>query len=91
MPWRWRSDGSGTWHHVMSRGLARRTVLEDLEGSALLSVLPRAIVRRGLLRIIPPRSKLAIILASMRSLLAVPPRIAFMKRAWPRTSPIPSR
>ncbi len=51
MPWRWRSDGRGAWHHVMNRGLARRPVFEDRECVRyFLSCLAR-VVRRGLLEV----------------------------------------
>src|SRR5262249_16972741 len=38
----------------------------------------------------PPRSKTAILWASILSFLALPPWIAFMYRAWPRTKGISS-
>lgn len=51
MLWRWRSDEEGAWHHVMNRGLARRSVFEDRECVRyFLSCLAR-IVRRGLLEV----------------------------------------
>lgn len=51
MPRRWRFDGSGVWHHVMNRGLARRTVFEDVACVRyFLSCLAR-VVRRGLIEV----------------------------------------
>ena len=36
MPRNPREDAPGTWHHVMNRGLARRTVFEDrADGNSL--------------------------------------------------------
>ena len=39
----------------------------------------------------PPRSRPAILSASMLSFLALPPWMAFMYRAWPRTKGMFSR
>ncbi len=51
MVWRWRSDGQGVWHHVMNRGLARRSVFEDRECVRyFLSCLAR-VVRKGWLEV----------------------------------------
>ena len=51
MAYRWRDDEPGAWHHVMNRGLARRTVFEDREAIRyFLSALAR-IIRRGQLEL----------------------------------------
>jgi REP element-mobilizing transposase RayT len=51
MAWRWREDSQGAWHHVMNRGLARRSVFEDRECVRyFLSCLAR-VVRKGLLEV----------------------------------------
>jgi len=46
-----RNDAPDTWHHVMNRGLARRTIFESEQDARMFLALVAAEVRRGRLEV----------------------------------------